>query len=142
MEKLKNRFFTILFVVVAVFSVSGLSSCGGKEAKMQKALDQVNEMLPMKLGSGLTMEKVALDGNAITYTVSCDESLLDMNVLETNKQSLMEGGVQALRAEKANNKNMQDLFDYCIESGKNIVYSYVGKPSGKTVTVTINPKDI
>ena len=141
MEKMKKNLFTILMVAVAVFSLSCLSSCG-KEARMEKALEQVNEMLPMPIGNGLTMEKVVADGNAITYTVSCDESVLDMQMLEDNKKSLMEGGIQALRTEKAKNKDMQELFDYCIESNKNFVYSYVGKPSGKTVTVTINPKEI
>lgn len=128
--------------LVSVLMVEGFASCSSKEARFEKALEQLNKMLPMKLGNGFTMQKVSIDGNELVYEIRCDERQLDMDLLEQNKNELKGNSVAQLKGEKKANKDFASLLEYCQEKDMKIVYRYVGQPSKKTVDIVVNPDEI
>lgn len=142
MQKIKKTFALLLVSMAALIVIPALSSCQSKEARFTKAVEQLNKMLPMKLGNGFTMQKVSMDGDAIVYDIKCDEHLLDMDMIEENQEELRNGSIAQLKNEKKSSKDFASLLEYCQESGKKIIYRYKGSRSGKTVDVTVEPKDI
>lgn len=134
--------WAVLVALVSVLMVEGFASCSSKEARFEKALEQLNKMLPMKLGNGFTMQKVSIDGNELVYEVRCDERQLDMDALEQNKNELRGSSAALLKREKKANKDFASLLEYCQEKDMKIVYRYVGQPSKKTVDIVVNPDEI
>ncbi|MCM1370158.1 MAG: hypothetical protein NC204_07275 [Candidatus Amulumruptor caecigallinarius] len=132
-----------MIALCAVLLAGSVSSCSSKENRFDKAIEQLNSMLPMNLGNGFTMEKVSSDGDGIVYTIKCDDNEIDMNMMEENKEELRQNTLAQLKQQKrSNNKDFATLLDYCKESNKNIIYKYVGNPSKKTVEISINTNEI
>lgn len=142
MSKIKKIFGALLIALTAVVVAQGLSSCSSKEKRFNQAIEQLNAMLPMNLGSGFTMEKVTSGSEGIVYDIKCKDSMIDMDMIEQNKDELRANTLAQLKNEKRTNKNFSSLLEFCQESGKKVIYRYKGSPSGKTVDITIDPDEI
>lgn len=142
MKKTTKFFAAFLTIVASLCFIQGLSSCGSKESQLNAALEQVNKMLPMNLGNGISMEKVSSTSEGIVYDVKVDDSQIPMDALVQNKEMLETNAINQLKAEKKSNKQLAELVDYCKESGKKIIYCYTGKKSGEKLEIKVDPSDI
>lgn len=142
MSKIKRIFGVLLIALAAVVAAQGLSSCSSKDNRFNKAIEQLNKMLPMNLGNGFTMEKVTSDSEGIVYDIKCSDNEIDMDMMEQNRDELRAGTLAQLKSEKRRSKDFKSLLEYCQESGKKVIYRYKGYPSGKTVDIVIDPDEI
>lgn len=142
MERIKRIFSSCLLALVALLLAQGISSCSSKEDKLDKAITELNSMLPMKLGGGFTMEKVSNNPDGLLFEIKCNESEIDMSMLEQNKEELRSGSVAQLKSEKKRSKDFANLLQYCQDEHKSITYRYKGMPSGKTVDIVIPAGEI
>lgn len=142
MSKIKRIFGVLLIALAAVVVAQGLSSCSSKDNRFDKAIEQLNKMLPMNLGNGFTMEKVTSDSEGIVYDIKCNDNEIDMDMMEQNKDELRAGTLAQLKSEKRRSKDFKSLLEYCQENGKKVIYRYKGYPSGKTVDIVISPDEI
>lgn len=142
MSKFKTIFAPVLLMLVSILSIQGFSSCTSKEARLEKAVSQLNARLPMKLSKEFTMQKIALDGNALVYEIKCNEHFIDMDLIEQNKDELKQNSLAQLKSELKSNKDFASLLDYCKEKDINVVYRYKGSSSKKAVDIVISPSEI
>lgn len=138
-----KKFFGVMFIaLMAVVGVGALSSCSSKADRLDKALEQLNQMLPMNLGNGFTMEKISLDDNALVYLVKCNENEIDLDLIEQNKAELKANTVAQLKSEKSRSKDFASLLEYCQEKDYKVIYRYEGATSKKDVDIVVSPDEI
>lgn len=143
MRHIKKSLAVLIIALTTLAFTNVLASCSSSnDSRFNKAIEQLNTMLPMNLGNGFTMEKVTSDGDAIVYNIKCDENDIDMEMMEQSKDELRTNSLAQLKSQKRADKNFASLLKYCQDNGKNIVYRYVGTPSGKTVDIIIESDEI
>ncbi len=141
-KQIKIVFGSVLVALVSILMIQGFASCGSKENRLEKAVKQLNTMLPMKLGNGFTMQKIEQENNALVYEITCNEHLVDMEAIEQNKEELKDNSIAQLKGEKKRSKDFASLLEFCQEKGTNIIYRYKGSSSKKAIDIVVNPDEI
>lgn len=109
----------------------GASTQQEADRELKAAIVEANNtFVPMSAGTGVVITRIYLSGDYVTYVAECDENMIDMNQIKTNKSNLM----NELRKSKSNPEVAQFL-RMCIRAGKGIAYRYVGDTSGTKVSV-------
>ena len=108
--------------------------------KLLKTLaDNARLQTPQVIEEGVVMTDVILDENYFTYLYSCDESIIDMDILKENKDMVKASILEGLDSYNTLFKQMCELLK---TSHRKLAYKYVGSTSGKTVTVYVNPEEV
>lgn len=91
--------------------------------------------LPIDVGSGILITKIAIEGDFLVYTAVCDEELLDIDILNMNKNEVKNGIVSTITDKS--DPEMAYVIKLCIKAHKGIEYKYIGDTSEKVCFVTI-----
>ena len=84
-----------------------------------------NLQMPMKVGEGLTIDKVYVDGNYVVYNCITDESLYPIDALNDARAEMKKDIAQV------SDPSIVSFMKICVEAGKGIAYQYVGNITGK-----------
>lgn len=93
---------------------------------------------PTFLDEGLFMTDVYEDGDNVVFVYSMDEDIYDMELMQSLADDLKAGIVEALKGDSST----QTLVDAVKYLDKNIIYKYVGTPSGTTFEFLVEPDDL
>ena len=105
---------------------------GAKRDPMELLNGQIavtNLQMPMKVGEGLTIDKVYVDGNYVVYNCITDESLYPIDALNDAKAEMKKAIAQDVF--NLSDPTMVNFMKICVEAGKGIAYQYVGNTTGK-----------
>lgn len=134
---------TVLFLSIITVAAM-MTSCLTPEQKMQKSIEAANKDCPMDLGGGLTMVSMATEGNNVISTCEVNEETMGMSIALWNnpeiKDAMKDGMVKAFL--NGGNKDVAELTKMCKEANYNLIFRYVGKPSGEVVDITINADEM
>lgn len=99
-----------------------------------------NAQLPMYTGGGMTIMKLALEGNYLAYTYECDENIVSIDRLNDNRVELKRLLINELTT--STDSMIKMLVEMCKEADLGIIYRYVGDTSGKDCTVYLNNSEL
>ncbi len=109
--------------------------------RLRTIVSSMNASCPISLGAMGEMTSVVLQGtNNIVITCSVDESLVDISVLSQNTEVMKQSIVMTMA--NPTDPNMKMLVDIIKNNGAKMTYKYKGKTTGKTMSVTIDHRDI
>lgn len=91
--------------------------------------------LPIDAGSGISITKIVVERDFLVYTAVCDEELLDIDILNMNKNEVKDGIVSTITDK--NDPEMAYVVKLCIKVHKGLEYRYIGDTSEKVCFVTI-----
>lgn len=134
----KNLIYSLL---IAIFAIT-LSACSSANSQLEQACKEVNKMLPMDLGSGMTMTDLQIENDNMVYTITCEESFTGpefISILNENKETMKEGIVQGLVNGNSDQKKVVEL---CKEANIGLVFDFVGYPSGQKCSVNVPAQDL
>ena len=105
---------TLYLAFVAVFCLLALSSCKSNRMLLQMEVKAANSMCPQKVAEGLTMTKIELTGDYVTYTYEGDDSLywFDQSLVNDDlKQSTINSLVESSLTDKNVKKYLKLIKD-------------------------------
>ncbi len=110
------------------------------EQLLKHAIDNANTIFPQDTGMGIVVTRMYLSGDYVMYVAECDEDLINMDLLEQSKASML----SELRNMVGNKSDPEiaQMVQLCANAGKGIGYSYVGDTSGQKVTVRISNAEL
>lgn len=133
MKTLKH--ITLLFVAVVCL---GLASCA--ENQLQKAIEETNKMMPIKIARNFEITNVTDDGQYVVYRYELAENIYDMD--QIRQYATKEAMQQQLQTMLQSNPDGKAFFDIVKESGRGLKFEYVGTPSGDTCEVTLENDEL
>lgn len=110
------------------------------EKLLKSMADNTRLQTPMVIEEGVVMTDINLDDNYFTYIYSCDESLIDMDVLKKNSAKMKE-----MILENASNMNDLTITQQCNllrKTNRKFAYKYVGSSTGKVCTIYVSPDEL
>lgn len=99
---------------------------------LNSMVEATNEGLPMDVEEGVKMTRVFVEGDYVIYILTCDEDVLDIDLLRKSKASMKKVIKENL---SANDPDMERELQTMINAEKGVGYRYVGDTSGKSFTI-------
>ncbi len=103
----------------------------GKKLLLENAVKLNNSSCPLDMGGGLVMKKVALQGNSLLYEYEVDEDSTALSLYREQSRKIKQQMVAALTA----GDTSRELVNMCVALSKSMIYNYVGKATGETVSI-------
>ena len=107
--------------------------------KLDAAIESANAMMPQSLGNGLTINKMAMIGDNVTYCYSVDESVLSIDVLSQNSSSTKINICSLLMSKDPTITNLAKMI---IDADKNLAYKYIGENSEKSFEIVFSKEEL
>ena len=128
----------ILFAAVAAVSVLMFASCSGK-SKLQEAVKSINDACPASMGMIGEMTSAEIDGDNVILTMSVDEQYINLEGLKNNPE-VHKANMKAVF--RTPSDDMKELIEALKEANSGITFVYVGKTSGRKVSVSLTSKEM
>lgn len=110
------------------------------EEFLREGVRQERADLPMDMGSGMKMTDIKIEPAYVTYIVKCDEDLLDIDLLNSNKAEVRRNMKQSLRSN--DDAEIAHFLKLCKMAHKGMAYRYVGDTSGKVCRIEISYSEL
>lgn len=111
------------------------------EELLAKQIEVTNLQMPMELGYGMVMVKFQREGDYIVTYCECDESIIPIDALKENVAA-MKSSLKSTMTSYASDPSVSELVRLCKDAGVGIKYKYIGKSSGKSVTVGLSADEL
>ena len=108
------------------------------EALLREAISEVE--VPMYAGDGIVITAIYIKGDYLTYRAECDETIVDIDLLNSLKSTLKESLISELRSQS--DLSMTFLVRLCIMADKGLCYIYEGDTTGDTCTIYIHCSEL
>lgn len=108
---------------------------------LAKQIEVTNLQMPMDLGYGMVMVKFQREGDYIVTYCECDESMISIDALKENVAA-MKTSFKSTMTSNAADPSVSELVRICKDAGVGIKYKYIGKSSGKSVTVGLSADEL
>lgn len=122
----------------------GMVACGSKSGskggRMDEIAQEANKSCPISVGMVGEIESIEFDGTDIVCMVSTNEDLVDIALMEQNKDLAKQGALQMLTG-NANN-NVEEMIKELENANAGMKFVYKGKTSGKVFSIRLTPDDI
>lgn len=110
------------------------------EEILREVIRQERTELPIDIAYGIKITDIKIEPNYITYITKCDEDLVDIDLLNSNKADAKNNVKQFLRSN--NDAEMADFLKLCKMAHKGMAYLYVGDTSGKACRIEISYSEL
>lgn len=94
-----------------------------------------NRNYPQRLGNGMTLERIEVEGGYLVFHCALDETVLRIADVEANAESVKKSMLKTLPA-------LKDFTALCKAYGKGIIYRYRGEKSGNTFGIVITTAEL
>ena len=105
------------------------------EAFLKMAVREGNKAFPQDTGQGIIMRRCYLDGDYLMYLAECDEDLLDMDIMNMNKNEMKKNIKDMIRSKS--DPQVSYLVKLCVKAHKGIGFKYQGDTTGSTCIVKV-----
>lgn len=130
---------TVYSLLLSLLAIVALSSCsGGSTSKLAMECKAANALCPQYVDEGLTMTSVKFENGNVVYTCTCDEYLLGPDIID-RFDSVRPRMTAAIIDSWVNDPDDTEIRDECNRAGANVIFIYVGKPSGKKMQIVVPP---
>lgn len=123
-------------MLLAMAFCLGIVSCSDNQ-KLETAIKIANRQMPKSAGEGLTVERIAIEGDYVTYYVTASE-YVDLDAIEENMELVKPILLNQLKS--AGDEEMKAFFTLCKNENKGLAYKYI--QGGREVTVAIEPNEL
>lgn len=110
------------------------------ESTLEMVIRYANQGLPEEVEEGVTMEKITLEGDYITYTCSVDEDLYSISDIRATQNEIKRNMKEYLFG--TDNSNVNEFRSICKSNHKGAAFKYVGRKTGNSHTIYIKPSEI
>lgn len=110
------------------------------ESTLEMVIRYANQGLPEEVEEGMTMEKITLEGDYITYTCSVDEDLYSISDIRATQNEIKRNMKEYLFG--TDNSNVNEFRSICKSNHKGAAFKYVGRKTGNSHTIYIKPSEI
>ena len=131
----KGLLYLALIVSVSVFV---LGACRG-ESELEKVVKAINDECPMSAGDIGDMVSAELQGDMVIVTMNMNESVFNIDALQKNPDLIKTSLVEML---KNPTEDIKTMIDELKKSTAGLTYKYVGKQTGKEISVTLSKEEI
>jgi len=134
---------TVLFL--SIVSVAAMmTSCLTPEQKIEKNVAKANKECPVEMGNGMTMVSMVIEDNNVITTCEVNEETLGMSIAIWNTPEVYNAMKKSVTDLYRNgeDKDVAALTNMCKEANYNIIFRFLGKPSGEKVEFTINADEL
>ena len=105
-----------------------------------KEVSRGNEDLPMQVDYATTMTNMAVEGDYVVYTYTCDEEYISMDLLRENKAEVKQQTLEGLQ--DGGDTELATFLNMCRAAGKSLRYRYIGSSTGKECVIDIPIQEI
>lgn len=109
------------------------------EESLSTRINLTNAQLPVEIKAGMFLTQIRLEDKNVVYTVSVDEGQYSIDLLKGNCKDMKGILIAAMRV---NDPAMKNFLTACKDSGRGIVYEYVGEKSKKNFQIEIAHKEL
>ncbi|MCR5270066.1 MAG: serine/threonine protein kinase [Prevotella sp.] len=111
------------------------------ESRLKKIAEAVNDECPMDMGQFGTVTSIVYDesDNAIVYSYTVNESIIDVEAMATNRMKMKENMLTMLSNPSG---DMRTLMEIIIEEDGKLRYIYTGATSGITARATLTADEL
>lgn len=112
-------------------------SSGNALTQLQSVVAEANTELPLKAADGAVLRRLYIEGDYVVALVRCDEEIIDISTLNSNKSELKSAVIDGL-----SNTGIDALIKAAVKANKGLSYKYVGDTTGATCTIYISVKEL
>lgn len=107
---------------------------------IEEGLIEARKDFPMQADEGITVVDANIEGNYVIYDAFCDESILSIDALNSNKKEVK----QLLKSNLSDESNPDVLLfvSTCKKANLGIGYRYKGDTTGKICLVKLSPSEL
>lgn len=105
---------------------------------LESGINDYKRELPQVIEEGVTMIDIELNEACVLYIAECDESIIDIDALNSMKSTLREQIKSFLLEKSSNDYELSELLENCKKAKRGIGYKYVGDHSGDVCTVMVS----
>lgn len=127
---------TISLMLLAMAFCLGMVSCNNHQT-LESAIKIANQQMPKSAGEGLTVERIAIEGNYVTYYVTASEDV-DLDAIEENIDFVKPILLEQLKS--GGDKETKAFFTLCKNENKGLAFKYM--QDGRDVTIAIEPDEL
>jgi hypothetical protein len=98
---------------------------------------EANTELPLKAADGAVLRRLYIEGDYVVALVRCDEEIIDISTLNSNKSELKSAVIDGLSS-----AGIDALIKAAVKVNKGLSYRYVGDTTGATCTIYISVKEL
>lgn len=135
----KSILFTFL---MAIFAIT-ITSCSSNQDELKKACEEASKQCPVQADYGMSIVSIDYADNNVVYNVEVDENIYGPDAIQQftgAKDQMREAMKQAILS--GSDKEIGAMVDLCRKANANIVFKYVGKPSGKSFEIEIPTNEL
>ena len=136
MMKMMKKLFTLM-AAAAVLSVA-MTACQTK-GRLAEIAEQANKQCPISMGMSGNIVSVEFDGEDIVYNAVLNDEIVDIDLMEANKEMAKRGALQIFANPSKDIKVMVDELKSA-QAGMKIVYKSAAK--NKTFTLKLSLEEI
>ena len=126
--------------MIAAIASLGMLSCSN-DTTLEAAIKIANREMPQVVDEGITVEKIVIEGDYVTYITSIDEDLYNIDEMSSMSPMLKIVHKEGFE-ELANDKDFKEFVSLCKKCDKGISYKYVGNQSGDSFSVDFEPSEL
>ncbi|MDE6126725.1 MAG: hypothetical protein K2G30_07205 [Muribaculaceae bacterium] len=118
--------------------VALMSSCGGKDAGLSKAVEEINKQVENQKMPGIEKMSLDFDDDYVIYNYVIDEEAVDMADLKENLDATKE----QLSSSVINNPGNHKFTELVKKTGRGYKIVYKGNNSGEEAVITYSNEEL
>lgn len=123
-----------------VVEESNADPAEASDQTLETIIRYANQGLPEEIEEGMTMTKITLEGDYITYHCSVDEDLYSISEIRASQSEIKQEMKAFLFG--TDNSDIDDFKTICRSNNKGVAFKYVGIQTGNSHTIYIRPSEI
>ncbi|MBR5169854.1 MAG: CD225/dispanin family protein [Muribaculaceae bacterium] len=105
---------------------------------LKSGIIEYKKELPIVIEEGVTIIDIELNESCLLYIAKCDESIVDIDEMNSVKSLIREQIRSSLIEESSNDDELRQLLDNCKAAKRGIGYKYIGNRSGDVCTIMVS----
>ena len=111
------------------------------DALLDKQIELTNIQTPMDMGAGMSLVRLAREGNYLVCYCECDETVVPISAIKESKREI-KAGLRMTMSSNASDLSVRELVRMCKDAGVGINYNFKGKHSRESVTVGLSAAEL
>jgi hypothetical protein len=131
-----KRYFT--FIIIALTMIMTACSGDNSESRLRETIVESNKECPASIDHVTVLKEIKIEGEFVTYVCEIDETLLDMETMQSQRAIYNQNIQNMIRNQLTNTQATNAPFlQLVMDAGKGVRHHYVGNRSGKTLIIDV-----
>lgn len=124
-------------ILVLIFMLMSAAMPAGAQSVIEEGIAEANRQCPISLGSSGEVTSIVYSKGYAVYTYNMSEEFMDFDALQSNPSMLKQSMMTTCKSDA-----MRPMIELLAEYNGGMKFVYIGKTSGKVVSVSLTPSEV